>query len=721
MLDNKIRIEINGESYFVPPEETIIQSCYRVGLEIPRFCYHESLSIAGNCRMCLVEVAFPKSVKPVASCMMRISEDMRIFTDTMLVKAAREGVLEFLLANHPLDCPICDQGGECDLQDQALIFGSDRGRFYENKRATSDKELGPLIKTSMTRCIHCTRCVRFCSEIAGIEVLGTVGRGSLMEIGTYVEKVVDSEISANVIDLCPVGALTSKPYAFTARPWELRSIATIDVLDSFCSSIRVDIRGTDIMRILPLMNVQSNEEWISDKTRFFHDGLKYQRLQTPLLKLQKSFISIDWKTAFSVSSKFFSFFYRYSNNFFRKNSFDNILESFSLTVCVGKLVDIETLLVLKNFFDSVGGANFLFNDFLDFRNEDFRQHFASVRLLDFADIDCVFLLNFNPRLQFPILNTKLRRASLKQDINVVSIGQAISLNISFFNIAISSKNFLEFLEGKNFFCRLFLFSKKPIFLISSNIFELSEGFFYRKCLDYLFKFLKNSNDNFVNFINNFTSEVGMSELGLFTSGSSFIKTNKSFMNSFIYTLGSEISFFLEKNLLFLNNFLIYQGHHGDILTYFSDIIFPSSVFLEKKSTFLSYDGFLHKTKYVIPAPGVSQDDWLIVVCFFKFLQDFFHILLKDIDVFYKVNNHFFPKNIMKWSSFFDELFIENFSITSMDSLKTYDKFFNYSFNFSNFIFLSKNNNPYVSDSITKASEIMSLCTQRFLKNKNNFV
>ena len=718
MLD-KIRIEINGESFFVPPEETIIQSCYRIGLEIPRFCYHESLSIAGNCRMCLVEVAFPKSLKPVASCMMRILEDMRIFTDTMLVKAAREGVLEFLLANHPLDCPICDQGGECDLQDQALIFGSDRGRFYENKRAVSDKELGPLIKTSMTRCIHCTRCVRFCSEIAGIDILGTMGRGSLMEIGTYVEKLVDSEISANVIDLCPVGALTSKPYAFTARPWELRSISTVDILDSFCSSIRVDIRGTDIMRILPLMNVKANEEWISDKTRFFHDGIKYQRLNTPLLKFGNVFVNIDWNSAFSISSKFFSFFYKNVNNFFRKNSFENVLESFSLTVCIGKLIDIETLLVLKFFFDSIGGANFLFNDFLEFRNEDFREYFASSRSLDFDDIDCVFLLNCNLRLEFPILNTKLRRAFLKQDLNVVSIGQAVSLNITFFNIAISSKNFLEFLEGKNFFCRLFLLSKKPIFLVSSNIFYLSEGFFYRNALDYILKFLKNPSNNFIKFLSGFTSEVGIGELGLLSSGSSFIKTSKFFSNSFIYSFGSEVCLFLEKKLMFFNNFLIYQGHHGDNLTYFSDIVLPSSLFLEKKSTFLSYDGFLNKTKYVITSPGISQDDWLIVVCFFKSLQEFFRVLLKDIEVFYKVNNYFFPKNITKWSSFFEEFFIENFSISTMDFSNTYDNKF-FFFKFYNHVFLSKQNNPYINDSITRSSEVMSLCTQRFLKNKNNF-
>ena len=261
-MSNQIELIINNKRFHVDKGFTVLQACASVGLEIPRFCYHEKLSIAGNCRMCLVEVEVNgrRSPKPIASCAVPASDKMVIYTNTPFVKKAREGILEFLLANHPLDCPICDQGGECDLQDQAMIFGNDRGRFYEYKRAVEDKNCGPLIKTLMTRCIHCTRCIRFADEIAGVPVLGTTGRGSSMEVGTYIQKMINSEVSGNIIDLCPVGALTSKPYAFTARSWELRSIETIDVLDPLCSNIRIDFRGLNIMRILPRVNEDLNEE-----------------------------------------------------------------------------------------------------------------------------------------------------------------------------------------------------------------------------------------------------------------------------------------------------------------------------------------------------------------------------------------------------------------------------------------------------------------------------
>jgi NADH dehydrogenase (ubiquinone) Fe-S protein 1 len=269
------KIKINNISLNLEKDLTIIQACYNVGIEIPRFCYHDRLSIAGNCRMCLVEVK--KSLKPVASCAMPIVEGMEILTQTSLVKKAREGVLEFLLVNHPLDCPICDQGGECDLQDQAMVFGSDRGRFYDYKRSVEDKDCGPFIKTLMTRCIHCTRCIRFLRELGGLYDFGTTGRGGKMEVGTYISKNLNSEVSGNIIDLCPVGALTSKPYAFLARSWELNHINSIDIFDSFGSNIRIDFRGSEIMRVLPRLNESLNEEWLTDTCRFNYDGLKYQR------------------------------------------------------------------------------------------------------------------------------------------------------------------------------------------------------------------------------------------------------------------------------------------------------------------------------------------------------------------------------------------------------------------------------------------------------------
>jgi len=290
-----VKVFVNNEVTYVPFNSTVLEACESIGIEVPRFCFHERLSVAGNCRMCLVEIE--KSPKPVASCAMPVMNNMQVFTDTPLVKKAREGVLEFLLMNHPLDCPICDQGGECDLQDQAMVFGGDKSRFFEYKRGVEDKNCGPLIKTIMTRCIHCTRCVRFAADIAGIEDLGTTNRGRDTEIGTYVSKVFQSELSGNVIDLCPVGALTSKPYTFIARPWELRTTETIDLSDAVGSNIKVDFKETEVVRVLPRINEGLNEEWISDKSRFSFDALKIQRLDTPYFKEKGSLKSCSWRIA----------------------------------------------------------------------------------------------------------------------------------------------------------------------------------------------------------------------------------------------------------------------------------------------------------------------------------------------------------------------------------------------------------------------------------------
>jgi len=301
-----LNVYINNKKYEISSGLTLIQTCNKLGFEVPRFCYHEKLSIAGNCRMCLVEISRPRGPgkpKPAASCAIPTADQIFLHTNTILVKKARESVLEFLLINHPLDCPICDQGGECDLQDQTIIFGSDHGRFYETKRATSDKDCGPLIKTSMTRCIHCTRCVRFGNEIAGVDFLGTTGRGYYTEIAPYINNFVHSEISCNIIDLCPVGALTSKPYAFKARPWELKSFESIDILDSYCSNIRIDLRGLEIMRILPRLNEDINEEWITDKIRYCYDSFNKQRISRPFIKITNKFIKVSWKNVFLWVSK----------------------------------------------------------------------------------------------------------------------------------------------------------------------------------------------------------------------------------------------------------------------------------------------------------------------------------------------------------------------------------------------------------------------------------
>ncbi|HET6222716.1 MAG TPA: NADH-quinone oxidoreductase subunit NuoG, partial [Dongiaceae bacterium] len=332
------KLTIDGKEIEVPAGLNVLQACELAGAEIPRFCYHERLSVAGNCRMCLVEME--KSPKPIASCAMPVAEGMVIKTDTPLVKKARHGVMEFLLINHPLDCPICDQGGECDLQDQAMAYGFGRSRYQENKRAVLDKNFGPLVKTIMTRCIHCTRCVRFATEVAGVEELGATGRGEHMEIGTYVEKALSSELSGNIIDLCPVGALTSKPYAFMARPWELKKTESIDVLDAVGSNIRVDARGNEVMRVLPRLNEDINEEWISDKTRFACDGLRSQRLDRPYVRRDGKLQPATWQEAFTAIA----------------DRLRGVAGS-RIAALAGDLADVEAMLALKDLMTALDSPN----------------------------------------------------------------------------------------------------------------------------------------------------------------------------------------------------------------------------------------------------------------------------------------------------------------------------------------------------------------------------
>ena len=337
--DDALEVFVDGYPVKIPKGMTVLQACEIAGVDIPRFCYHSRLSIAGNCRMCLVEVE--KSPKPVASCAMPALPGMKIKTDTPLAKKAREGVMEFLLMNHPLDCPICDQGGECDLQDQSMAFGSDRGRFTEMKRSVVDKNLGPLVKTVMTRCIQCTRCVRFATEVAGVQDLGMLGRGSGEEIGTYVEKLMTSELSGNVIDICPVGALTSKPFAFKARNWELKGTETIDVTDAVGSNIRIDSRGPEVMRILPRLNEDINEEWISDKTRFCYDGLKRQRLNDPMIRgADGRFKAVSWRDALAVVAEVAL-----------------QVKAEEIVGIAGKLSDAESMMALKDLLNRMGSNN----------------------------------------------------------------------------------------------------------------------------------------------------------------------------------------------------------------------------------------------------------------------------------------------------------------------------------------------------------------------------
>lgn len=426
-----------------------------------RFCYHDRLAVAGNCRMCLVEVE--KSPKPVASCAFPVMPGMKIKTETPMVKKAREGVMEFLLMNHPLDCPVCDQGGECDLQDQAMAYGSDRGRFFEpaGKRATEDKDFGPLIKTSMNRCIHCTRCVRFANEVAGVLDLGTTGRGNDMQIGTYVSEAINSEMSGNIIDLCPVGALTSKPYAFTSRPWELKTTESIDVLDACGANIRVDSRGVEVMRILPRLNEEVNEEWVADKGRFAYDGLKRQRLTVPMIRQGDSFAPATWEEALDTVARAM-----------------NSTRGEAMQAYIGSLVDAESIVALKDLFAKFGSRNLALDSSAGVRvpDVDFRSNYLfNSGMANVEEADWLLIVGSNPKQEAPLINTRIRKAFLFNNLNVGLVGQAPALNYEFDHIGDTLASLESIADGSHKFAGMLGAAKKPLIIVGSGVLEREDA------------------------------------------------------------------------------------------------------------------------------------------------------------------------------------------------------------------------------------------------------
>ncbi len=427
-----LKLKVNEIEVEVEEGLTVLQACEKAGVEIPRFCYHEKLSIAGNCRMCLVEME--KSPKPIASCAMPAAEGMNIKTNTALVEKARKGVMEFLLANHPLDCPVCDQGGECDLQDQSMYYGVDKSRFKENKRAVPEKNMGPLIKTQMTRCIHCTRCVRFATEVAGVPELGAIGRGEDMQITTYLEQSMQSELSANVVDLCPVGALTSKPYVFEARPWELKKTETIDVMDAIGSNVRVDTYDWEVKRVLPIINEDINEEWISDKTRYACDGLLHQRLDAPFIKYNGKFEKASWDEVYKII----------------KSKFENTSKE---KICgfVGDLTNMETGYIFKEFFDrTIDTKNYESrsdNRFIDISKRENYLFNSSINGIEEADL--ILIAGANPRYEATILNARIRKAYLNNNTKIISLNDVGDLTYPYQSLDGQTQTLNNILEGNH--------------------------------------------------------------------------------------------------------------------------------------------------------------------------------------------------------------------------------------------------------------------------------
>ena len=672
------KIIVNGKEIEFQSGMTVLQACELAGAEIPRFCYHERLSIAGNCRMCLVEM--DKSRKPIASCAMPAAEGMNIKTNTEMVEKARKGVMEFLLANHPLDCPVCDQGGECDLQDQSLYYGVDKSRFSENKRYVSEKYMGPLIKTQMTRCIHCTRCVRFATEVAGVPEIGAIGRGENMEITTYLEKSMESELSGNVIDLCPVGALTSKPYAFSARPWELKKTESIDVLDAVGSNIRVDTYGWEVKRILPRLNEDINEEWISDKTRYSCDGLLKQRLDTPYVKKNNKLVKSSWDEALNVIIKKF-----------------NETEKSQIAGHIGDLVSLETTLAFKKFFELLGSNNLEFREKKFYINSEDKMNYlfnSSINGIEKSDL--ILLVGCNPRHEATILNARIRKAFRNNKTPIFSVGNPGDQTYEYKIIGDNTQTIKDIIEEKHEFNRVFDTAKKPLIIIGESALELnSGGFIFEELKNFLYqKKLISEKWNALNILIQNASTVGALDLKIINKD----KNNFEFFNNIknnkfkiLYLLNSDNLKF-EKN----NEFIIYQGSHGDRGAEIADVILPSAAYTEENGFYQNLEGRVQECRKASYPAGEALESWKV---------------LNKLTNAYKNKNLFNSFNTLR-----DEVLEKIVNFESLNKLPKYkepSKKVN-----NNFEKESVYINPidyYFSNSISRASKVMSECRDIKLK------
>ncbi len=587
-----LKLKVNDIDVEVEEGLTVLQACEKAGVEIPRFCYHEKLSIAGNCRMCLVEME--KSAKPIASCAMPATEGMNIKTNTAFVEKARKGVMEFLLANHPLDCPVCDQGGECDLQDQSMFYGVDKSRFKENKRSVPEKNMGPLIKTQMTRCIHCTRCVRFATEIAGVPEIGAIGRGEDMQITTYLEQSVQSELSGNVIDLCPVGALTSKPYVFEARPWELKKTESIDVMDAVGSNIRVDTHGWEVKRVLPIINEDINEEWISDKTRYACDGLLNQRLDTPFIKYNGKFEKANWDEVFKIL----------------KSKFENTPKD-KTAGFVGDLSNMESSYIFKEFFDrTLDSNNYECRSSNYYVNTNARENYLFNSTINgIEDSDLIILIGTNPRFEATILNARIRKSFINSSPSVISINDVGDLTYPYQSLDGQTKTIVDIFEGNNEISKNILESKKPLIVLGESFFKLhSANYMFNLIKNFLKKNNKITDEwNSLNKLTSDASTVGNLDLKIINQEKKIFEDLRSHKFEIIYLLGQDNLDFTKKD-----EFIIYQGSHGDKGAEIADIILPGAAYTEQNGYFTNLEGKIQKAYKASYPPGEAKEDWQII-------------------------------------------------------------------------------------------------------------
>ena len=707
------KVTIDGKEYEVAAGLTIIQACDQFGIEIPRFCYHSKLAVAGNCRMCLVEVEkFPP--KPVPSCNQIMAEGMVVHTNSPMARSARAGVMEFLLINHPLDCPICDQGGECDLQDQAMRYGRDRGDYEEYKRAVPDKYMGPLVATHMTRCIHCTRCVRCFEDIAGSYELGAIGRGEHMEISTYVEKSITSELSGNIIDLCPVGALTSKPYAFKARSWELRKTHSIDVHDAVGCSIRIDSRGGEVMRVLPRTNEEVNECWISDKARFAYDGLLYQRLDSPMIKEGNNFVLASWAEALARIAKH------------QPSGGDELEEERldmhphiydrKIAAIAGKMTDVETMVVAQDLLKAMGSRRYECRENGSIIGSDYttmRQRASYIFNTSIAKIEeatTCLLVATNPRYEAAVLNARIHRAVTKHEMKVSLIGDNGSeLNYPFEHLGDDIRVLVDIANGVHPYADILEKGQKPMIIIGDDAFVHGQ----EQCDIEMLKLLNKlgcktyrSDWNGFNILHKNASRVGGLDIG-FTQGGG---VKMALQDAEIVILLEADDFDL--SLIPNDAFVIYIGHHGDSSIYRANVVLPSPAYTEKSGTYVNLEGRVQRTEEAVPPLGQAKKGWEILLSIARAfgIQLPYNSLDGIRDRMSKINNIFLADNFGKvgsWSnlasvatksddssneSVKNELIHANPSLLGVTNMMGIERF-------------------YLADSISRSSKTMSECVR----------
>ena len=593
-----MKVTIDGIEVDVPPGSNVLQACEAAGKEIPRFCYHERLSVAGNCRMCLVEIE-KAPPKPFASCAYPAAEGMVVHTDSPMVRKARRGVMEFLLINHPLDCPICDQGGECDLQDQAVGYGGDHSRYRENKRAVKDKDLGPLVKTVMTRCIQCTRCIRFSTEIAGVSELGATARGEGMEVGTYVSKALTSELSGNLIDICPVGALTSKPYAFVARPWELKKTDSIDVLDAVGAAIRVDSRGPEVLRVLPRLNEDVNEEWLADKSRFAVDGLKRRRLDSCWVKRDGRLVKAGWDEAFAAIKA------RLAG-----------VPGDRIGAVAGNLACAESMVALKDLMAGLGSPN------LDCRQDGAAAdasrrefHTFNTSIAGIEDADALLIIGSNPRREAPLINARIRKRSLAGNFPIAAIGAPADLTYAVDLLGDGPGAMAAIADGSHAFADVLKAAKAPMLILGQGALARPDG---EAVLAAAWRLAEatgmlRADWHGFNVLHTASARMAALDLGFLPgAGGKALPDMLGGGVDVLWLLGADE---FDTARIGADTFVIYQGHHGDAGAARADVILPGAAYTEKSGTWVNTEGRVQRGALAIFPPGDAREDWKILRAF----------------------------------------------------------------------------------------------------------